>query len=99
MAEVWSSGIWQPKSGKEDEFVAAWRQFAQWSANAHGPAQAWLLRNRDLPGPFLSVGPWPNAEAIAEWRSDPEFQARIGGLRDLLDSFEARTFDPVATVG
>lgn len=99
MAEVWSSGNWIVTAGREDEFVDAWREFAEWSAGAYGSARAWLLRDRERPNRFLSFGPWPSDEVIAEWRADPGFRDRIGRLRGLLDSFEAATLDPVATIG
>jgi heme-degrading monooxygenase HmoA len=99
MAEVWSAGTWTVKEGAEDAFVERWRTFAEWSAETHGPAHAWLLRDRDDPRRFISVGPWPGDEAVAAWRDDPGFRERIGGLRELLDGFEARTLDPVATAG
>ena len=99
MAEVWSSGTWSVSAGREDEFVAAWQEFAEWSMVAHGSARAWLLRDRERPNRFLSLGQWPSDEVIAEWRADPGFRDRIGRLRGLLDSFEPATLDPVAAIG
>lgn len=98
VGEVWSSGIWTVKAGRASEFIEAWQEFAEWSNVAHGPTFAWLLRHRDRPGEFESIGPWPDDATMAAWRADPEFGRRIGRLRDLVDAFEARTFDPVAAV-
>lgn len=99
MAEVWSSGTWTVKAGNEDAFVAAWTEFADWGLAAHGPAQAWLLRDRDHREQFVSIGPWPSDEAIAAWRADPGFGARVGRIRELIEQFEPRTLDAVAAVG
>src|SRR5262245_47098447 len=99
MSEVWSSGVWIVKPGKADEFIAAWTEFAEWSSATYGGTMAWLLRRRDRPEEFLSIGPWPDDETIAAWRADPEFGARISRVRELLDGFEPRTFDPAAAIG
>jgi heme-degrading monooxygenase HmoA len=99
MSEVWSSGVWRVKEGRADEFAEAWREFAEWSTSAHGPAHAWLLRDRERPDEFVSIGPWPSDEAISAWRADPGFAERIGRLREMLDGFEARTLDPVVVIG
>ena len=99
MSEVWSSGVWRVKEGRADEFAEAWRDFAEWSAATHGPARAWLLRDRERADEFVSIGPWPSDEAVGAWRADPGFAERIGRLREMLDGFEARTLDPVVVIG
>jgi heme-degrading monooxygenase HmoA len=99
MAEVWSSGLWRVKPGRETEFVEQWQAFASWTAQLFPGAHAWLLRDREQPNEFVSVGPWPSDDAIAEWRSDPGFVQRIGAIRQLLESFEPRTLDRVASAG
>ena len=96
--EVWSSGTWQVKAGGEDAFVEAWLAFARWSEATHGPARAWLLRDRDVAGRFVSIGPWPSDAAIEAWRADPGFRERVGVIRSLVDAFEPSTLDPVAAV-
>ena len=95
---VWSSGTWTVRHGHEDEFVAAWREFASWSAAQFPGARAWLLRDRDRPNVFVSVGPWPSDDAVAAWRALPGFGERIGRIRPLLESFEPRTLDDVVTI-
>jgi hypothetical protein len=51
---------------------------------------------RRPPGAGASVGPWPGADAIDGWRSDPGFRERFGRIRELLDDVETSTLDPVA---
>ena len=99
MSEVWSTGTWTVTPGREAEFVEAWREFAEWSDRTYGPARAWLLRHRDRAGVYVSVGPWPSDAVIAEWRADPGFRERIGRIRELLESVETGTLDPVVTIG
>jgi quinol monooxygenase YgiN len=99
MSDVWAQGVWMVKEGRAEEFVAAWRDFAEWSARVHGPATAWLLRDRDRPSEFVSIGPWPSDAAIAAWRGDPAFGERIAAVRALVDGFQARTLDPAVAIG
>jgi quinol monooxygenase YgiN len=99
MDEVWTSGIWTAKPGRGDEFVAAWHEFAEWTADAHHPdRRAWLLRDRENPDVYVSIGPWPNLAAVDSWRADPLFRERVGRIRGLLESFEPRTLDPILEV-
>ena len=98
MSEVWSSGTWSVKAGREDEFAEGWREFAQWAVENHNATRAWLLRDRNRPNQFISIGPWPSDDALAAWRGDPGFDSRVGRLREMLESFEPRTLDPVVSV-
>lgn len=96
---VWTSGVWVVRTGQEAEFVEAWREFATWSQGMYPGARAWLLRDRDRPHAFLSVGPWPDDAAIAAWRASAGFGEHVGRIRALLESFEPRTLDEVVTIG
>jgi heme-degrading monooxygenase HmoA len=86
------------KPGLEDTFVAAWEEFAEWTAAQYPGSHAWLLRDRERPNTFISVGPWSSEEAIGEWRNSEGFLERIGRIRELLQSFEARTLDEAVRV-
>jgi heme-degrading monooxygenase HmoA len=99
MGEVWSSGVWTVKPGREAEFAEGWREFAEWATANHDAVGAWLLRDRDRPSEYISIGPWPSDAALAAWRADPGFGSRVARLRELLDGFEPRTLDPVVSVG
>ena len=99
MQQVFTHGRWVVKPGREDDFVAAWRDFADWTtANIEGSSRAWLLRDRGQPNRFFSFGPWESLEAIEMWRARPEFQERVGGIQELLESFEALTLDVAAEI-
>ena len=95
---VWTSGIWTVKPGREDEFTAAWAEFAAWSLGEFPGSRAWLLRRRDEPRVFMSIGPWPSDEVVDTWRGSAGFQERIGRIREMLDGFEPRTFDQVVEI-
>lgn len=95
----YSQGVWRVKTGRADEFVAAWKEFAEWtSANAPGAGWAKLLRDRADENRFVSIGPWESLEAIDRWRALDGWKARIGGIRELLDGFEAFTLDVAVEV-
>ena len=99
MSEVWTSGVWAVRAGTEDEFVVAWREFASWTASEYPGSHAWLLRDREHPKIFVSVGPFTGDAMIDEWRKSDGFRERIGRIREMLESFEPRTLDEVARVG
>ena len=96
MPEVWTLGRWTVIPGKEDDFAAAWRELADWTAGQFATAGAMLLRDRDQPNVFFSFGPWPDLETVGQWRGSNGFQQRISVIRGLLESFEPHTLDPVA---
>jgi heme-degrading monooxygenase HmoA len=100
VAEVYTSGDWLVKEGREEEFVAAWGDLADWTA-ASVPGAGWarLLQDRDEPQRFLSLGPWESLEAIAAWRSSEGFAQRIGRIRELVDDLRPRTLEVAAQVG
>ncbi|MGH2488526.1 MAG: antibiotic biosynthesis monooxygenase family protein [Candidatus Limnocylindria bacterium] len=100
MGEPYSSGVWIAKPGREAEFVAAWREFAEWSlATIGGGRWAKLLRDRAQANRFVSIGPWDSLERIEAWRSHPGFGERVGRMRDMIESLEPSTLEAVVEVG
>jgi len=92
MVDLYTYAVWVVRSGCEDEFVARWREMAEWTAqNVPGAGTARLLQDEDHPGRFISLGPWESREAVASWRSLLGFQERIGRMRDLLETFTRST--------
>lgn len=100
MTELFTHGRWTVAPGKEDEFVAAWRDLAEWTSDSiPGAGWARLLQDKEHPNVFLSFGPWESLGAIQEWRSADGFTERIGKMRGLLDDFEAAILDTAAEIG
>jgi heme-degrading monooxygenase HmoA len=96
---LYTSGSWRVKPGREDEFVRAWQEFAQWSASEFpGAVWATLIRDADDPSHFLSIGPWESTQAIEEWRASEGFRERVGRIRELLDGFEPMSGEAVVDV-
>lgn len=93
-------GRWTVRTGREEEFVALWRAFAEWAiTNLPDAKGAVVSRDRDHPNQFVSFGPWPTLEAIDDFRSRPEFAAALAGMRPLLEGVETATLEAVAVVG
>jgi heme-degrading monooxygenase HmoA len=100
MTQLYTSGTWTVLAGREEEFVTAWSDLAEWTSTAiPGSSWATLLQDREKPNVFLSFGPWETAEAIAAWRASSGFQERVGRIRALLEDFEPGVFDCRAHIG
>lgn len=100
MGQPYTHGVWTVKPGREQEFVAAWAELAEWTAD-EVPGSGWarLLRDTAAPNQFRSFGPWRDTEAIEAWRALPGFQQRVERIRGLLGGFEPHTLDLVVEVG
>ena len=97
---VYTHGVWQVRPGRAADFVAAWRELAEWSvANVPGAMWAKLLCDTEDDLRFVSMGPWANADAVSTWRSLPGWSERIGRIRELLDGFTPSTLEPVVEIG
>lgn len=99
MAENYASGTWQVKAGREPEFVQRWTEFLQWTRKDH-PAMlvATLLRDRTLPGHFVSFAEWTDELSRDAWKQSPEFAARIAACRALCEDMTGSDYDRAATV-
>ncbi len=100
MGQPYSIGVWIARPRNEAEFADAWQDFAEWSlATIKGGSWAKLLRDRDQPNRFVSVGPWDSLAAIEAWRSHPGFAERIRRIRDLIEGLEPMTLAAIVEVG
>jgi quinol monooxygenase YgiN len=100
MSQLYTSGKWIVVPGREGEFVAAWRELAEWTfAEVPGSSWARLLQHQEKPNIFLSFGPWESGDAIAAWRESPGFQERVKRLRGMLEDFEPGVFDSRVEIG
>ena len=88
MSQPYSYGVWIVKPGRQEDFVAGWREMAEWTtANAPGAGIGRLFQDENQPSRFISIGPWDDKDAIAAWRSQLGFQERVGKLREMLETF------------
>jgi heme-degrading monooxygenase HmoA len=79
MTETYSSGLWTVKSGEEDAFVEAWKEFVTWAAEMPGSGTFRLIRDLDQPNRFLSFGSWQSQESQNAWIEQSEFAERRSG--------------------
>jgi heme-degrading monooxygenase HmoA len=91
VATNYTHTTWRVKSGREDDFVERWAEWADWSHRQGLGAQALLLRDVESPETFLSFGPWEDVAAVAAWRALPGYQERVARLLEVVDGFEPRT--------
>jgi len=88
LSEPYTYDVWIVKPGREGDFVAAWRELAEWTtATAPGAGSGRLFQDKEQPSRFISIGSWDDKDAIAAWRSQLGFQERVGKLREMLETF------------
>jgi heme-degrading monooxygenase HmoA len=91
--QAYSSGNWLVQQGNEEDFIARWTTFAEWSLeNAPGAEAIVLVQDSDNPRHFLSLGAWVDEEAISAWRQMPTFRELLGACRELCEEFDARFY-------
>jgi heme-degrading monooxygenase HmoA len=96
--QPYTSGTWLVRTGSEDDFIARWRVFTQWSLNNEPGAESFvLIQDAGNPRRFISFGTWDNSEAVTRWRQRPEFAALLGECRALCEEFEPRDYKLAAT--
>lgn len=99
MSEVWTFARWVAIPGKEEEFVEAWGDLAEWTVTQFPDAKGTLLRDRDVPNVFFSFGPWRDPDQVQAWRASEGFGQRVSRIRELVEEFEPHTLDPVTRAG
>jgi heme-degrading monooxygenase HmoA len=87
---------WRVKDGHEDDFIARWQEWVDWSRRQGLSAAALLLRDVEDPHVFVSFGPWENLSAIRNWRGLAGYHERVALMREAVESFEPRTLGVVS---
>jgi quinol monooxygenase YgiN len=88
MSQPYAFAVWIVKPGREDDFIAGWRELTEWTAaNAPGAGASRLLQDEDQPLRFISIGRWGDRNAAAVSRSQLGFQERVGKLREMLETY------------
>jgi quinol monooxygenase YgiN len=100
MMAAYTSGEWHVKPGREQEFVDGWKEVADWVTKEFDPTGwAKLLRDKENPGRFVSVGEWLDEATVDKWRASERAEQQLGMLRKLVDEGGVRDFQLVAEVG
>jgi len=97
LAAPYTHTSWVVKEGREDEFVERWREWADWTRRQGLASQAMLLRDVDDPRRFISFGPWESIQAVSNWRAQSCYHERVVKLGEVVDHFEPRTLEVVAS--
>jgi len=96
MEQPYTHTTWHVKPGSEDEFVARWDEWVDWSHREGLAAAALLLRDAEDPSTFVSFGPWESLAAVRSWRALSGYQQRVARLSEVVESFAPRTLEVVA---
>lgn len=95
MGTVYSSGTWRPSPGREEAFVAAWKQFADWTTAMPGAGRLLLTRDNNEDGRYVSFGDWASADALRSWKRSPEFEERLAQVLQHVGEFHSTRLDLV----
>lgn len=98
MTAMYTTGEWVAKEGHEAAFVEAWGAFATWANSKPGAGTLRLAEDLETPGRFVSFGLWDTAESAHQWKSDPEFRARMAKVQEHVDKFRPAELQVVRTV-
>jgi heme-degrading monooxygenase HmoA len=96
MSTIYTSGTWKPNPGSEDEFVAAWEEFAAWASTMPGAGRLQLTRDLSDPGRYLSIGDWDGRDHVQGWKTSPTFRDRLAHVLQHVDEFSSTEYALVA---
>ena len=90
MADVYASGNWHVKKGKEKEFVERWSEFLQWTRKDHPAMQrAMLIQDEGDTSHFVSTSEWDSADAREAWKKSPAFAEKFGAAKALCEEMSS----------
>src|SRR5262245_19791471 len=96
---MYTSGVWIVKQGREDDFARRWQASADRLVLDHPDVKFMLLRDRENPRRFISLGEgWRTIEDIEAARSTPHFQDAMAAIWRMLETGEMTTLDLVSEV-
>jgi quinol monooxygenase YgiN len=96
---MYTSGVWIVKQGREDDFARRWQESADRLALDFPDVKFMLLRDRENPRRFISLGEgWRTEDEIEAARSSPDFQDAMAAVWRMLDTGELTTLDLVSEV-
>jgi heme-degrading monooxygenase HmoA len=97
--QQYSSVTWMVKPDREDDFVACWRDLADWTLETcSGAITLRLLKDDSTPRKYVSFGEWADDAAIAAWRREDEFQRKFGSCRACCEYLDASDLTLAALV-
>ena len=94
----YSNGVWQVKSGQEENFKAAWKEFAELALKNQGALEGTLLQEIDNTKNFVSFGLWENTESTQKWQNSSEFKSYMAKFKDLCDSMQIKILKSIVKI-
>lgn len=98
-ASVYTTGSWRPFPDREEVFLDAWQDFAEWAATLPGAGATVLARDLRDPERFVSFMAWESLEAVRAWKTHPEFKARMSLVQQHVDRFAPTETEVVRRAG
>jgi quinol monooxygenase YgiN len=96
---ICTAGIWVVKDGREDDFARRWEESASNLSREFPDVTFRLLRDRDDPRRFVSLGEgWRNIEQVETARSLPGYQDAMASIWNVLESGDMSTLDLVVEI-
>jgi heme-degrading monooxygenase HmoA len=98
MAVTYSTAVWKAKPGEEEEFVAAWTEFARGVSEMDGAGTVHLTRDLGEEGRYVSFADWGSADAMRTWKESPEFNQYMGPVQNHVAEFSPAELELVASL-
>ena len=87
MPEVYATGSWRPKEGREEAFLESWCEFARWMSELDGAGTVRLTRDLRDPGRYVSFSAWASFEQMRAWKDSDEFRPRMSRVQEHVAEF------------
>lgn len=98
MPEVYATGSWRPKEGREEAFVEAWCEFARWMSELDGAGTVRLTRDLRDPGRYVSFSVWASFNQMRAWKDLDEFRPRMAKVQEHVAEFTPTELEVVAAI-
>lgn len=95
---VYTLGVWRVREGREEEFIAAWKDLGAVFAALPDPpsGKGVLVQSTEDPTLLYSFGPWRSLDHVSAMRDDPRARTGIQRLRELCTEATPGAFRVVA---
>ena len=98
-SNVYTHAEWLVLAGREEEFIAAWKELGRaFAALEQPPLWGSLLRSTTEPRLFYSFGPWRSTEDVAAMRAHAPTLAVLQRVRALCERATPGGYERVAHI-
>lgn len=95
--QIYTLGEWHVREGRQQEFIAAWKELGTIFASLpEPPGKGILIQSTSDSTLFYSFGPWNSIEAVETMRGNPQAEEGIRKLIDLCTEASPGSFRVVA---